>query len=210
VYTYSRKNNTKNMSEKEKITYSDIHLEKAKTKRGRCKECDIAFEPGEIKISKEISSAHGKMCIGFHPTCGIHLFSCPDNRSKCQTCKEKIVQGDIRVIVGRSRKEGPSTKHHFDCVFEKGWNEGHRELVQAILLEKKESFEIKEGDGGGGGDESIKKVSGKKKKKSKKEEDDLGESDNENVKKVSGNDVVESDDENVKKAPPSKKRKSGV
>ena len=129
---------------KESIVYSDVHFEVAKTSRAKCVECSVTIEKGEIKVSKEVNSQNGKVIKSFHPNCALHVAKCEDNRSKCQTCKEKLALGQLRVKVGTSCKTGPGTKHHYTCVYDKGSNAGYEKNVQEILSIMKKNLETGE------------------------------------------------------------------
>lgn len=118
---------------KECVTYADVHFEPAKTSRAKCVECCVTIEKGELKVSKEVNSQNGKVIKSYHPNCALHVSSCEDNRSKCQTCKEKLIIGQMKVKVGSSCKTGPGSKHHYSCIFDKGANEGFEKSMQEIL-----------------------------------------------------------------------------
>lgn len=122
---------------KDSIIYSDVHFEPAKSARAKCAECCITIDKGEMKVSKEVNSQNGKVVKSFHPKCALHVETCDNNRSKCQSCKEKISIGQTRVKVGTSCMKGPGTKHHYDCIFEKGANGGYEKLMRALLDAKK-------------------------------------------------------------------------
>jgi hypothetical protein len=122
---------------KETIAYADVHFEVAKTSRAKCVECCVTIEKGETKISKEVNSQNGKVIKSYHPNCALHVQVSEDNRSKCQTCKEKLSMGQMKVKVGSSCKTGPGSKHHYDCLFKTGSNEGFLKKMQDILEGKK-------------------------------------------------------------------------
>ena len=125
---------------KECIVYADVHFEHAKTSRAKCVECCVTIEKGELKISKEVNSQNGKVVKSYHPNCALHVALSEDNRSKCQTCKEKLVMGQMKVKVGSSCKTGPGSKHHYSCIFEKGANAGFEMSMQEILLIMKKNM----------------------------------------------------------------------
>ena len=127
---------------KETIAYADVHFEVAKTSRAKCVECCVGIEKGETKISKEVNSQNGKVIKSYHPDCALHVQVSEDNRSKCQTCKEKLSIGQVKVKVGSSCKTGPGSKHHYDCLFKTGSNDGFLKIMQDILEGKKNGVPV--------------------------------------------------------------------
>lgn len=206
---------------KESIVYSDVHFEPAKSARAKCAECCITIEKGELKISKEVNSQNGKVIKSFHPKCALHVETCDNNRSKCQSCKEKISIGQTRVKVGSSCIKGPGTKHHYDCIFDKGANDGFEKHMRAILDSKKNGdsnettealFEKVEPKVVTNKSPTKKQTTPKSKKRAAPvvEEEDEDDDDDEDDEDESGDDDEESeadDDDNDEK--PRKKAKPG-
>jgi hypothetical protein len=198
---------------KEAIAYADVHFEVAKTSRAKCVECCVSIEKGETKISKEVNSQNGKVIKSYHPNCALHVQVSEDNRSKCQTCKEKLSMGQMKVKVGSSCKTGPGSKHHYECLFETGSNEGFLKKMQDILEGKKNDISVSS-DGIKTKEQKFEsespmkakptsKPKGKAKKavvKKKEEEHDDDDDDDDEEEEESGDDDYdnEEDDENKK------------